>query len=291
MAVVVCGLYLGHRWTVLVSAASRLQMQAFWTMVDFLLESTVFLLVGLQMRDIWDSLDVPRAEVAEATAAVVATVIVVRFLWVYPATYLARLVPRIRERDPAPPWGVPTVVAWAGMRGVITLAAALTLPLREDNGLPLTHRDLLIWLAFAVIVATLVLQGMTLARLATWLRIPRDDPKADALAYATVTHQAMQAALVRLDEVSDGAPEEIVDQLRAQVERRSHAAWEKLGEKTIETPSDAYRRLRLEMIDAQREVFRQARNDGRLPETLMQKAERQLDLEESLLGPGKPAVR
>ena len=282
VACVVCGLYLGHRWTVLVSAASRIQMRAFWKMAGFLLESTVFLLVGLQMRDIWNSVSVPTSEVMEATAAVVGTVIVVRFAWVYPATYLARLVPRIRERDPAPPLSVPTVVAWAGMRGVITLAAAFTLP-------GITHRDLLIWLAFAVIVATLVLQGLTLAPLARWLRIPGDDPKADALAYAAVQHDAIQAALARLDEEAGGAPPEVVEQLRQAAERRSHAAWERLGPTEIETDAQAYRRLRHAMVGAERDVFRQARNEGRIPENLMQRAEHRLDLEESMLG--APAVR
>jgi CPA1 family monovalent cation:H+ antiporter len=250
-------------------------------MADFPLESTVFLLVGLQVRDIWKNLEVPRGEVLTATAAVLATVILVRFAWVYPATYVARLVPRIRERDPAPPLSVPTVIAWAGMRGVITLAAAFTLP-------EIVHRDLLIWLAFAVIVATLVVQGLTLAPLARWLRIPGDDPKADALAYAAVHHEAIKAALLRLDEEADGAPPEVVDQLRRAAERRAHAAWEQLGPSEIETEAQAYRRLRREMLATERQVLRQARNDGRIPEHTMQEAERRLDLEESMLGTRSP---
>lgn len=290
VAVVLCGLYLGHRWTVLVSAASRLQMQAFWQMVQFLLESTVFLLVGLQMRDLLRRLDVPTSEVVTATLAVVGTVVVVRFAWVFPATYLARLVPKIRARDPAPPPRVPTLIAWAGMRGVITLAAAFTLPFEDGDGAPIPDRDLLIWLAFAVIVATLVLQGMTLAPLARRLDLRGEDPKADALAYASVQHEAMRAALVRLDEEAGDAPDEVVDQLRSQAERRSHAAWERLGASDVETPAAAYRRLRTAMVEAERDVFRRARDEGRLPEDLMHKAERRLDLEEALLTrPSRPA--
>ncbi len=161
VAVVVTGLYLGHRLPTLMSAASRLQMGAFWRLVKFLLEGLVFLLVGLQLRAVLAALDTPFWTTVTVTAVVVITVIVVRFVWLYPATYLARLIPHVRRRDPSPPWTVPTVLSWAGMRGVVTLATALALPatLAGDRSYP---RDLFVWLAFAVIMVTLLLQGTTL---------------------------------------------------------------------------------------------------------------------------------
>jgi CPA1 family monovalent cation:H+ antiporter len=286
VAVVVTGLYLGHRYPTLMSAGSRLQKYAFWRMVKFLLEGIVFLLVGLQLRTIVSSLDEDVETVVAATALVLGIVVVARFVWMYPATYLARLVPRVRARDPAPNLRVPTVLAWAGMRGVVTLAAALALP-TEGVEYP---RDLFVWLAFSVIVGTLVLQGMTLPLVARLLRIPSDDPREDALAEAAVQQAAARAAGQRLDEeaAANGSangevPEAVVSRLRSLITDRTNLAWERLGGRRRETPSEAYSRLRRAMIAEERDVFRRARDEGRIPEEVLRRAQRDLDLEESLL--------
>jgi Na+/H+ antiporter len=284
VAVVVAGLALGHRLPVLVSAASRLQMDAFWRIVRFLLEGVVFLLVGLQLREILRDLNTPFGTIASVTAAVIATLVVTRFAWVYPAAYLARLVPRVRRRDPPPPLQVPTVIAWAGMRGVVTLGAALALP-EPPAGAPGYSRALFVWVAFAVIVVTLVGQGITLPTVARRLRLPADDPTADTLAEAAVLQQAGRAARERLEAAAPSAPEAVVERLRRAVEQRTNAAWERLGGER-ETPSQAYNRLRQDMIDAEREVIRTARDEGRIPEEVLVRAYRDLDLEESLLRRG-----
>jgi len=285
VAVVVTGLYLGHRLPILMSAASRLQMGAFWKMVKFLLEGLVFLLVGLQLRDVLADLDTPVGEVVLLTAVVLFTVIVTRFVWMYPATYLARMVPRVRRRDPSPPASAPTVIAWAGMRGVVTLATALALPLELAGGVGYP-RDLFVWLAFAVIVGTLVLQGMTLPAVARWLKLPGDDRTRDTLAEAAVQHAASRAARERLEQRAGDAPPAVVDRLRQLTESRSNSAWERLGQ-GAETPSRAYVRLRLEMLEAEREVFRVARDEGRIPEETLVRAQRDMDLEESMLERGE----
>ncbi|GAB3958056.1 hypothetical protein GCM10027614_74750 [Micromonospora vulcania] len=158
VAVVVTGLALGHKLPQLLSAASRLQVGAFWRLARFLLEGLVFLLVGLQLREVLSDLDEPAGSLTLITVAVLATVVLARFVWLFPAVYLARLVPRIRRRDAAPSPKFPIVVGWAGMRGVVTLAAALALPLTLADDAPYP-RALFIWLAFAVIVVTLVGQG------------------------------------------------------------------------------------------------------------------------------------
>jgi CPA1 family monovalent cation:H+ antiporter len=281
VAVVVTGLALGHRMPTLMSAASRLQMGAFWKMVTFLLEGLVFLLVGLQLQDIFDDLRTPPGTVVALTAAVLGTVILTRFLWMYPATYLARLVPRVRARDPRPPITVPTVLAWTGMRGVVTLGAALVLP-ETLNGREYP-RDLFIWLAFATIVGTLLLQGLTLPTLTRRLPLPQDDPQADVLAEAAVQNRASRAARERLVERSDGAPESVVKRLEKLTDQRNNVAWERLGAAGAETPSRAYARLRREMIEAEREVFRRARDEGRISEEVLRRAQREMDLEESML--------
>jgi monovalent cation/hydrogen antiporter len=282
VAVVVAGLYLGHRMPVLMSAASRLQMNAFWKLVKYVLEGLVFLLVGLQLRLL--HLDTPAAELIRITLAVLLAVIITRFVWVYPATYLPRLIPAVGRRDPAPPPSVPTVIAWAGMRGVVTIATALALPdaLAGDAPYP---RALFIWLAFAVILCTLLLQGVTLPAFARWVRPPADDPSKDTLSEAEVQFAASRAARNRLDEHAESAPPEVVERLRRLTESRSNTAWERLGGGE-ETPSRAYVRLRREMLLAEREVFRRARDEGRIAEEVLVRAQREMDLEEASLERG-----
>jgi CPA1 family monovalent cation:H+ antiporter len=167
------------------------------------------------------------------------------------------------------------------MRGVVTLATALALPsvLAGGRAYP---RELFVWLAFAVIVCTLVVQGTTLPVVARLAKLPPDDPTVDRLAQAQVQNTASRAARQRLDEKADGAPPEVVDRLRQLTEDRSNAVWEQLG-RAGETPSRAYVRLRREMLDAEREVFRVARDEGRIPEEVLVRAQRELDFEESML--------
>ncbi|SDY36608.1 sodium/proton antiporter, CPA1 family [Micromonospora pattaloongensis] len=282
VAVVVAGLALGHRMPTLLAAESRLQMNAFWRLVTFVLEGLVFLLVGLQLRDVLRNLQTGWQTAAWVTLAVLATVILTRFLWLFPAAFLARLVPRIRRREPPISWRFPAVLAWAGMRGVVTLAAALALPLQLADGTTYP-RGLFVGVAFAVIVVTLLLQATTLPAVARLLRLPQDDPTADVLSEAAVQHAASRAARERLDATADGAPTAVVERLRKVIEERSNAAWERLGGEGQETPSEAYSRLRQEMIDAEREVFRVARDEGRIPEEVLVQAQHDLDLEESLL--------
>ncbi|HEV8165610.1 MAG TPA: Na+/H+ antiporter, partial [Actinomycetota bacterium] len=282
VAVVVTGLYLGHRIPYLLSPTSRLQMDAVWRLLTFLLEGVVFLLVGLQLRQLVGDIGTDMATAVRVTGLVLLTLIAVRFAWMYPATYLARLVPRIRNRERRPPPTVPTVIAWAGMRGVVTLAAALTLPV-PGGKVPDYPRDLFIFVAFAVIVLTLLLQGTTLPALARRLGVLEDTSAEDALAEAGVQHDASRAALRRLEEKADGAPASVVDRLRAIADSRANNAWERLGSQNQETPSAAYGRLRREMIGAERHVFKVARNEGRIPEEVLTRAQRELDLEEAQL--------
>jgi CPA1 family monovalent cation:H+ antiporter len=284
VAVVVAGLALGHRLPLLMSAASRLQMDAFWRLVQFLLEGLVFLLVGLQLRTILDDLDTPVGEVIGVTAAVLGTLVLARFVWMYPATYLPRRIPSVRRRDPDPSPKMPTVLAWAGMRGVVTLAAAFALPPPGTGEGEVPYpRELFVFIAFAVIVVTLLLFGPTLPVLARWIKLPPDDQTQDFLSEAAVQQAAARAARERLDAEADGAPESVVNRLRQGIDDRTNAAWERLGNTDRETPSAAYGRLRQEMIDAEREVFRVARDEGRIPEEVLVRAYRDLDLEESLI--------
>ncbi|WP_067503051.1 Na+/H+ antiporter [Actinoplanes sp. TFC3] len=283
VAVVVAGLYLGHRIPYLLSAESRLQMEAVWRLVNFLLEGVVFLLVGLQLRELIENIEVGWATTVRVTLVVFLVLVAVRFLWMYPATYLARLMPRIRAREDRPPITHPTVIAWAGMRGVVTLAAALTLPPNDTfrgNDYP---RELFVFVAFAIIVLSLLIQGTSLPMVARRLGVTEDTSTEDALAEANVQHAASRAARERLEKHADGAPLSVVERLRALTDSRSNNAWERLGNQEQETPSAAYGRLRREMITAERHIFKIARNEGRISEEVLTRAQRELDLEESQL--------
>ncbi|WP_020575231.1 Na+/H+ antiporter [Actinopolymorpha alba] len=279
VAVVVCGMYVGHRRPLLMGPASRLQMDAFWRVTQFLLEGFVFLLVGLQMRGIVDRLSYAWPMVLVVSAAVVGVVVVGRFVWVFPGVYLPRLLPRVRAREPQPSPANVAVVSWAGMRGVVSLAAAFSLPFTFPG------RDLLVWVTFVVILVTLVGQGFTLPWFARWLRVSRDDPQADALAEAEVRQAAFRAAQRRLEEEAAkvGAPSYVVERLNALAENRANEAWERLGNPDREPPSEAFRRLRLAMLEAERQEFIDARDRGILPDEVRNRVELEQDLEEMML--------
>jgi len=292
LSVVVVGLYLGHHAPT-ASFATRLQGAALWRVVDFLLESVVFALIGLQLRRLLDSLDgYGFGEVGWAATAVTLTVIVTRFVWVYPSTYLPRMLSRrLRNRDPAPPWQVPAIIGWAGMRGVVSLAAAFAIPLQTDAGTPFPARDLLLFLTFCVILATLVLQGFTLPAVVRLLRHQTSDSFQDDLAEAAAQQAAARAALTRLDSLLDEAdeppPDGVVERLRARAEYRQLGAWERLGGGPTgpnrDTPTAVYSRLRREMLAAERDVFIRLRNEKRIDDEVMRRVIAELDLEEAML--------
>ena len=164
IATVACGLYISWNGPLLISAATRLQGIFFWDLVIYLIEGLLFLLTGFQMRSLVEkSKTFPLDEILLATALVLAVVVVARFAWVFPATYWPRfLSKRLRERDPYPPWQSVFVVAFTGVRGAVSLAAALALPLTLPDGDGFPHRDLILFVAFGVIFVTLVGTGLML---------------------------------------------------------------------------------------------------------------------------------
>ncbi|MEV3994317.1 Na+/H+ antiporter [Streptomyces halstedii] len=289
LAVVVVALYLGHRaWQV--DFATRLQEAAVWKMVGFILESAVFALIGLQLRSVVKGLGTYGLGQAFGYAlAVFATVVVVRFVWVYPAMYLPLwLSRRIRGREPAMPWTSPLIVSWAGMRGVVSLAVAASVPMLTQNGSAFPDRNLLLFLAFTTVIGTLVVQGLTLPLLVRVLKLPGRDTRAETLAEAQAQSEASSAAEARLDGLlSDPRnllPEPLADRLRHVLERRRNSVWERLGAAdpvTGESADDTYRRLAREAIEAEREVFVRLRDERRLDDEMLRVLLRRLDLEEA----------
>ncbi len=276
LAVVVAGLYIGHH-SPRGKYSTRLQDAAVWRSLDALLEAFVFALIGLQVSAIIRDVDLNAALLLGAGAVLLATILA-RFVWMYPATYVPRyLSKRLRERERPPHLGQVTVIAWAGMRGVVTLAAAAAIP---EN---VPGRDVILFCAFVVTVATLMLQGMTLPWLIGKIGFEGDDARTDALAEAQVQHRAAQAAVTRLDEEVQDVPDHVRDQLRSLAEHRGNAAWERLGRQEEESPAAAYRRLRRVMLGAERDEFVKARDNGEIDDEVLFRVLRELDLEEAAL--------
>ncbi len=281
IAVVVAGLLLGHKAPVLQSAQSRIAERLNWRTIAFILENTVFLLIGLQtsriLTEVADSgLSVGR--VVAVCAATLAACIVLRLVWVFPARYLI-----VRPGpDPVsgrrPPASFTFMLGWAGMRGVVTLAAAFVIP--EDT----PHREVLLLMAFTVVAGTLFIQGLSLPWVARRLRVPSPDPVEDALARATLLQQASKAALHRLDELEYDDSQGVVDLIRQRLDQRNFAAWERLS--TVadrESPSDLYARVRLSMLDAERTKVLKIRDSGQVDSEVVADVLALLDVEESML--------
>ncbi|MER6048956.1 Na+/H+ antiporter [Streptomyces sp. NPDC001793] len=289
LAVVVVGLYLGHRsWQV--DFETRLQEEAVWKMVSFVLESAVFALIGLQLPVVLRGLgEFSTAQALGYAVVVFGVVVLARYVWVFPATYLPRLLSaRIRDREPDTTWKAPVVVGWAGMRGVVSLAIAFSIPMTVRDGGPFPARTLVLFLTFTTVIGTLVVQGLTLPPLIRALRLPAPDAEAETLAEAQAQNEASRAAEARLEALlQDGRnalPGPLADRLRTVLERRRNAVWERLGainEVTGESADDTYRRLAREMIDAERRVFVELRDARRIDDEMMRTLLRRLDLEEA----------
>ncbi|MGW7066522.1 Na+/H+ antiporter [Streptomyces sp. NPDC054855] len=289
LAVVVVALFLGHRsWEV--DFETRLQEAAVWKVVAFILESAVFALIGLQLPLVLKGLgEYSGLEAAWYALGVFFLVVLVRFVWSYPATYLPRILSkRIKERESDMDWRRPLIVSWAGMRGVVSLAIAFSIPLVMDDGEPFPARNLVLFLTFTTVIGTLVVQGLSLPWLIRVLKLPGRDTQAETLAEAQAQNAASQAAERRVDELMrderNRLPEPLQDRLRTVLERRRNSVWERLGQSnpvTGESADDTYRRLTREAIAAEREVFVTMRDERRIDDEMMRTLLRKLDLEEA----------
>ncbi len=279
IAVVTAGLILGHRAPLLQTARSRVSERTNWTTIQYLLENAVFLLIGLQARWIVAALPgsgVGAATVAAVCAVVLGGVIAIRLVMVA----LTRLVLLRRDTENVHRrWAESAIIGWAGMRGVVTLAAAFVLP--RDT----PFRPLLVFAAMVVTAGTLLVQGLTLPVLARRAGLHGPDPREDALQAASVMQATSQAALDRLEEVT--GPEASADtlaQLRDRISRRTNEMWEHLGTGSdVETPAEEYRRLRLETLEAERGEVLRIRALGRIDHEVIDEVLYSLDVEESML--------
>jgi monovalent cation/hydrogen antiporter len=289
IATVACGLYISWNGPLLISSATRLQGIFFWDLVIYLVEGSLFLLTGFQMRLLFEkSKAFPLQEILFATALVAIIVIVARFAWVYPATYLPRLISRrIRERDPPPSWQTVFVVAFTGVRGAVSLAAALALPLALPSGEGFPHRDMILFVAFGVIFITLVGLGLGLPAVVRWLGVAKDgrsEHVAEHEAEIVARREALDAALKSLDAITDDRElsDEVVKLLRARHEIRANQLPNSLdpGAHDITAAGTALTR---ELIAAERKFIHVLLRDGKITDETRRRIERDLDLEEASL--------
>ena len=281
LSVVVTGLAMAHVSPKVQTAASRVAETLNWRTVAFLLENAVFVLIGLQfpllLRGAADS-GFSGGRILLVCLGVLVATIAARFVFVFASAGVFHAVPHLRPKAWSP--GISLLLSWAGMRGVVTLAAAQLIP--ED----VEGRDVLLLAAFAVVVGTLLVQGLSLPWVVRRVGLPAPDPAEDALQAAALGDAAAQAGMRRLDELLTGEePRHVVMQLRGRSKSRSHAAWERLGRPLSDsmTPSAVYHRLRLEMLAAERTVVVTARDRGTAEPEVLQRALADVDFEEALL--------
>jgi monovalent cation/hydrogen antiporter len=288
IATVACGLYMSWNGPLLISSATRLQGIFFWDLVIYLIEGLLFLLTGFQMRLLFEkSKAFPLDDILAATALITVIVIIARFAWVFPATYLPRMIKRVRVRDPSPPWQWVFVLSFAGVRGAVSLAAALALPFSLPGGGAFPYRDLILFVSFGVIFITLVGFGLGLPPVVRWLgvtRAGRAERAAELESEIAARREALGVALKSLNAITDdrNLSEEVVRLLRARHEIRANQLPDSLDPDAYDV-SAAGTDLTRELISTERKFIHVLLRDGKITDEVRRRIERDLDLEEASL--------
>jgi CPA1 family monovalent cation:H+ antiporter len=288
LSAVVAGVYGGWKGPELFAASARLNAIAVWSLLVFLLNCVVFILIGLQLPEVVRGLgSYSGARLLAYGAGISLLVILIRPIWVFPASWIPRWSSRkLRERDPIPPWQNIAIVSWSGMRGVVSLAAALALPVTFSDGRPFVHRDIVIYLTFCVILSTLVVQGLSLPWLIRGLGVHEHRPEEhEREARRRIAH----AALARLEKAAEEKHlnEAALQRVKGIYQDRLSHLNDELAE-TLGWSSDrerlvTVRRLWLAALEAERSELLKLRREHRVDEELMHRIEHEMDLEETRL--------
>jgi monovalent cation/hydrogen antiporter len=291
LATVVAGLYVSWNGFSMISAATRLQGVFFWDVLVYLIEGIVFLMTGLQARTLIMGLGTYSLSALAGSAAVVSVVVILaRFVWMFPATYLPRwLIPRIAREDPSPPWQWPFVLGFTGVRGIVSLAAALAIPLTMDNGQPFPDRDLILFLTFVVILVTLVGQGLSLPAVIRMLGLAKAGERElqiDRTEELLARRQAIDSAVERLERLAAewALPEDLVERLRVRYrERLRHFERTPAREERHQDLTAPPDEIELLLLAAERERINELYRQGALKDEARRRLERELDLREANL--------
>jgi monovalent cation/hydrogen antiporter len=280
LAAVTIGVYMGWYTPELTNVQTRLSGNAFWEILVFVVNALLFALIGLQLRDIASRLPITASLIGQALV-VVAAVVAIRMIFVPVITYVPRLLfRRVRERDPYPPWQAPIVIAWGGVRGAVSLAAALALPANVPQ------RDAIVFVAFVVVLTSLVGPVLTMPGLVRVLGLEDDGGAEREEAKARI--KASEAALERIEEIAEEgwANEDSLERARGQYRFRTNrfrARYTGEDDDGAEERSARFQRLRRELLEAERLAVVALRNEGVITEEVMHRVERDIDLEASRL--------
>ncbi len=291
LATVTAGLYVSWNGVFLISAATRLQGIFFWDVLIYLVEGLVFLITGLQARTLARTISGYSLSGLAVSAAVISLVVILaRFVWIFPATYLpGRLIPAIARRDPAPPWQWPFAVAFTGVRGIVSLAAALAVPLYISSGQPFPHRNLILFLTYAVIVVTLVGQGLLLPTVIRALGLAdagASERYGDRTEELQARQLAIESAIEHLDRLSAerGLPAAVTQGLHTHYRGRlQHFEHERAGPDTPPQAAEVQDEVELLLIKAERERINELHHAGALKDEARRRIERELDLRQAHL--------
>jgi CPA1 family monovalent cation:H+ antiporter len=288
IATVACGLYISWNGPRLISATTRLQGIFFWNLVIYLIEGLLFLLTGFQMHLLYErSKAFPLDDILIATALVTLMVVIARFAWTFPAIYVPRMFKFVRVRDPAPPWQWAFVISFTGVRGAVSLAAALALPFALSDGSPFPDRDLILFVTFGVIFITLVGVGLCLPPVVRWLGLAetgRSERQAELESEIGARREALDVALKSLNAMTKDRElsEEVLRLLRARQETRANQLPDSL-DPSARNVSAAGTDLTRELIAVERKFIHIALRDGRITDETRRHIERDLDFEEASL--------
>jgi monovalent cation/hydrogen antiporter len=288
LATAAAGLYVSWRGPLQISSATRLQGIFFWDLILYLIEGLVFLYTGLQMRMLVERIHIGELRwMLLATALTTAIAIAARFLWTFPVAYAPRwMSKKLAARDPMPPWQAPFMVAFTGIRGVVSLAAALAIPMTTSDGRPFPHRDTLLFVAFGVIVITLVGQGLSLPRLIRRLGLARggeDERRLELQQQRAARAHVLESTARVLDQIAAERelPDDVVRQVQMHIADQRRQIPGDVADSLVLARSIV--ELRAELIGEQRRVLHRLLREGKLSDESRRRLERDLDLEEETL--------
>jgi monovalent cation/hydrogen antiporter len=305
LSTLAAGLYTSWNGPRLISPATRLQGVFFWEFFTYVIEGMVFLITGLQARTVIGRIShYPLSQLALSVAVITAVVIAARFVWVFPATYLPRwLFPPVRKKDPSPPWQWPFVLAFTGVRGIVSLAAALAIPFSTATGQPFPYRDLILFLTFSVILVTLVGQGLMLPWVIRELGLShagRKEREINRVEENKARSEAVEAASERLDQLAAEGKlsPDVIKLIRAQYgDRLKHIDGQHADDGISGKHGERHDEIERLLITAERTRINDLYRSGKLKDEARRRIERELDLREAHLSnqrsqnrrPPKPA--
>jgi len=284
LSVVVCGLYVSRNSSEVFSQQTRLQAYGTWDTVIFILNGIVFILIGLQLPVVLENIKEHSFLTLLLYGGIVSLATIVgRIIWVYPGTYLPRISKKVRMSEPRPSMRVVSIVAWSGMRGVVSLAAALALPLTIQGALPFPHRNLIIFLTFCVIFSTLVIQGLTLRPLIKWLGI-----KADEIEHAHELEARLAIATSVIEHIEENyalsLSDEVLNQIKTKYEMRvQRIRKDQRNPKLNEQQINEFHRIQQDLLDRERKLIINLRDESKIGDEVLRRIEYELDLEETRL--------